>query len=143
MFEQELELEKKESSIVPLLLIVTLIIAVVGVALYFLAQSKKVLTTAEAAPVMTTILESRGPVMLRFQTGNLKASGNENPRDPHYQLLEKAGYLKIGKEVKGSTPVLLTDQGKAFLAEIAGVKKSVTKDGNDDYSVPLAQRKLV
>ena len=96
MFEQELELEKKESSIVPLLLIVTLIIAVVGVALYFLAQSKKVLTTAEAAPVMTTILEGRGPVMLRFQTGNLKASGNENPRDPHYQLLEKVGYLKIG-----------------------------------------------
>ena len=35
MFEQELELEKRSSSIVPLLLIVTLIVAIAGVSLYF------------------------------------------------------------------------------------------------------------
>jgi hypothetical protein len=33
MFEQEVELEKSESSVVPLLLIVSLIVAIVGIAL--------------------------------------------------------------------------------------------------------------
>ena len=56
MFEQEIEIEKKNGSIVPLLLIVTLIIAVVGVALYFVAESKKVLTAAEASPVVVAYI---------------------------------------------------------------------------------------
>jgi len=143
MFEQEIEMEKKESSIVPLLLIVTLIVAVVGVALYFVAESRKVLTTAEAAPVILASLESQGQPVLRFQTGTIKASVGDNPREPHYRLLEKAGYLKIGKDVDWKTPVSLTPQGEAFLADLAGVKKSRNKDGNDEYVVPLAQRKLL
>lgn len=51
MFEQELELEKRSSSIVPLLLIVTLIVAIAGVSLYFVLESRRVLTTAEVSPV--------------------------------------------------------------------------------------------
>jgi hypothetical protein len=143
MFEQELELEKRESSIVPLLLIVTLIVAVVAVSLYFVAESRKVLTTTEATPVVLAALDNQGPATVRFQTGIFKSSVGENPHDPHYRLLEKAGYIKIGKDNKGKTPVSLTPQGQAFLAEIAGVKKSKDKDGNDEYVVPLAQRKLV
>jgi len=46
MFEQEIEMEKRTSSIVPLLLIVSLIVAVVGVSIYFVIQSRRVLTTA-------------------------------------------------------------------------------------------------
>jgi len=34
MFEQEIEMEKKNSSIVPLLLILTLIVAVVGLSIF-------------------------------------------------------------------------------------------------------------
>jgi len=143
MFEQEIEMEKKESSIVPLLLIVTLIVAVVGVALYFVAESRKVLTTAEAAPVILASIENQGPPTLRFATGSLTAGGHEDPHDPHYRLLDKAGYLKIGKPVKDKTPVALTPEGEAFLADVAGVKKSKNKDGNDEYAVPLARRKLV
>jgi hypothetical protein len=143
MFEQEIEMEKKTSSIVPLLLIVGLILAVVGVALYFVAESRKVLTTAEATPVVLAGLEGQGPVTLRFQTGILKASVGEQPHDPHYRLLEKASYIKIGKDTKGKTPVSLTPQGQAFLADLSGVKKAKSKDGNDEYVVPLAQRKLV
>jgi len=143
MFEQEIEMEKKESSIVPLLLIVTMIVAVVGVALYFVAESRKVLTTAEAAPVILASIENQGSPTLRFSTGMLKAGGREDPHDPHYRLLEKAGYLKIGKEAKLKTPVALTPQGEAFLADLTGVKKVRNKDDNDDYTVPLAQRKLV
>jgi hypothetical protein len=143
MFEQEIEMEKKESSIVPLLLIVALIVGVVGVALYFVAESRRVLTTAEAAPVILASFESQGQPTVRFQTGTFKAGTGENPRDPQYRLLEKAGFLKIGKEVKGKTQVSLTGEGEAVLADLAGVKKSNDNEGHDKYVVPLAQRKLV
>ena len=142
MFEQEIEMEKRTSSIVPLLLIVSLIVAVVGVSIYFVIQSRKVLGTAEANSVVAGILDGQGPITLRFQTGIVKAV--DKPRDPHYRLLEKAGYIKIGKDTSDSkTPVSLTPKGATFLAELAGVKKSKDKDGNDQYAVPLAQRKLV
>lgn len=143
MFEQEIEMEKKTSTIVPLLLIVVLIIAVVGVALYFVAESKKVLTAAEASPVVITSLDSQAAPMLRFQTGVIKANVSEKPRDPHYRLLEKEGFLKIGKEQNYKIPVVLTAKGEAFLGEVAGVKQSKDKDGNTQYIVPLAQRKLL
>ena len=39
MFEQELEMEEREASAIPLLLIVALILAIVGVAGYFLWQN--------------------------------------------------------------------------------------------------------
>jgi DNA-binding PadR family transcriptional regulator len=143
MFEQELEMEKRVSSIVPLLLIVALIIAIVGVSLYFVAESKKVLSTQEATPVVLAAIDNQGPVLMRFQTGELKTNSNESPTDPHYRLLEKAGYLNIGKLKNGKATVTLTTKGEAWLADIAGVKKSMNKDGNNEYGVPLAQRKLV
>jgi hypothetical protein len=143
MFEQEIEMEKKNSSIVPLLLIVALIIAVVGVALYFVAESKKVLTTAEAMPVVVASLDSQPAPMLKFETGVIKASVSEKPHDPHYRLLEKEGLLKIGKDQNWKTPVSLSAQGQAFLGEITGVKQSKDKEGNTQYIVPLAQRKVV
>ena len=143
MFEQEIEMEKKNSSIVPLLLIVALIIAVVGVSLYFVAESRKVLSTAEATPVVLALLDNQKPAILHFQTGIIKASVSEKPHDPHYLLLEKQGYIKIGKDINWKTPVSLTPRGQGFLAEIAGVKQSKDKDGNNVYAVPLAQRKLV
>jgi DNA-binding PadR family transcriptional regulator len=142
MFEQELELEKRESSIVPLLLIVTLIVGVVAVSLYFVAESRKVLTMTEATPVVLAALDNQGPATVRFQTGMIE-SASEKTLDPHYRLLEKAGYIKVGKGKKGNLPVSLTPQGQEFLGKIAGVKKSQRKDGNDEYVVPLAQRKLV
>lgn len=141
MFEQEIQMEKRESSIVPLVLIVTLIVAIVGVALYFVAESRKVLTPAEATPLIQQILDGQPPASVRFETGTIRNS--EKPRDPNYRLLEKAGYLNIGKETKSGTPVQLTTQGRAFLDDVAGVKKGKAKDGNDEYILPLGQRKLV
>ena len=143
MFEQELEMEKRESTIVPLLLIVALILAIVGISFYFVAQSRQVLTTAEATPVVLAALDNQGPAGVRFQTGEIKANVSERASDPHYRLLEKAGYLKIGKDSHGKTPVALTKDGEAWLSEIAGVKKSKNSEGNDEYVVPLAVRKLV
>jgi hypothetical protein len=135
-------MEKKESSIIPLLLIVTLILAVVCVSIYFVVQSRKVLTSAEANSTVVGILDAQGPAVLRFETGVLKSG--DKPHDPNYRLLEKEGYLKIGKDTSDwKTPVSLTPKGQAFLTELDGVKKSKDKDGKDEYAVPLAQRKLV
>ena len=49
MFEQELEMEEREASAVPLLLIVALILVIVGVSGYYLWQYRQVLTPQEAA----------------------------------------------------------------------------------------------
>ena len=142
MFEQELELEKKTSSIVPLLLIVALIVAIAGVSVYFVLESRKVLSSAEVSPIVQSNIESLGPVTLRFSTGFLKSEVDQKPHDPHYRLLEKQGYIKIGKDVNWKTPVALTPKGTEWLAQIPGVKKSKNKDNNDEYVVPLARRKL-
>ena len=142
MFEQELELEKRTSSIVPLLLIVSLIVAIAGVSVYFVLESRKVLSSAEVSPIVQSSIESFTPVTLHFATGLLKSEVDQKPHDPHYRLLEKQGYLKIGKDVNWKTPVALTPKGEAWLAQIPGVKKSTNKDNNAQYAVPLAERKL-
>ena len=143
MFEQELAMEKKSSSIIPLLLIVGLIVGIVGVSMYFVIESRKVMSTAEAAPIVKALLEGQKSAVLHFETGNITAEESGQLREPNYRLLEKEGYLKIGKQSASKTPVSLTPQGQAFLAEIVGVKQSKNKDGNDEYAVPMGKRKLV
>jgi hypothetical protein len=143
MFEDELELEKKSSSVVPLLLIVGLILAIVGVAGYYIMESRRVMTSAEATDLVTATLKAQGPVMVHFHTGLVKASVDEKPRDPHYRLLEKAGIVKLGKDKSYSTPVSLTPAGEKLLAEIPGVQKEKDKDGTDKYLVPAASKSLV
>ena len=146
MFEQELEMEKRNSSVVPLLLIVTLILVIVGVSGYYVLQSRKVLTNQEAAEVAVSVLKLQGPATVRFHTGIIKSSIDDKPHDPHYRLLEKAGLVRVGKDTgtyKTITPIELTDQGKRLLEEIPGVTKGSEKDGTQIYSVPLAERKLI
>jgi hypothetical protein len=139
MFEQELEMEKKSSSIVPLLLIVTLIVGIAGASLYFVLWSRTELKTAEVNPIVLAALERQGPATLHFATGMVE---DQAIPDPRYRLLEKQGYLKLGKAQKGKTPVALTASGQAWLGEVAGVKEKKTGDGTE-YTVPLAQRKLL
>ncbi len=142
MFEQEIEMEKRNSSIVPLLLIVTLIVAIAGVSLYFVLESRKVLTNAEVSPVLLASIEGQTPVTLHFATGLLKTEVDQKPHDPNYRLLEKEGYLKIGKDVNYKTPVALTSKGQEWLTGIVGVKEAKNKDNNDEYTVPVAVRNL-
>ncbi|HET7442413.1 MAG TPA: hypothetical protein VFJ47_14010 [Terriglobales bacterium] len=142
MFEQELEMEKRNSSVVPLLLIVVLILSIVGVAVYYLLQSRQVLGQSEAQAVVVASLKYMGPVTIHFETGLVKASVEEKPRDPNYRLLEKAGLITLGKDKGWKTPVTLTPKGRDLFANIAGVSKSKDKDGADIYIVPIAERKL-
>jgi len=146
MFEQELEMEKRESSVVPLLLIVALILAVVGVAGYYLIQNNKVLSMQEATSVAASVLQQQGPVTLMFHIGMIKGSVEDSASGPHYKLLEKAGLIRMGKGQGpyGTTiPVALTSAGTEFLKRIPGVSQSTEKDGTEVYLVPVAYRKLV
>ncbi|HXY03201.1 MAG TPA: hypothetical protein VEI49_06450 [Terriglobales bacterium] len=146
MFEQELELEKQESSIVPLLLIVALILTVVGVAGYYLIQNRKVLSMEEATQVAASVLKQQGTVTLRFHTGLVKSSVDDNPQGPHYRLLDKTGLVVVGKAqgAYGTTyPIALTTAGQEFLKRIDGVTTAKEKDGTEVYEVPVAERKLV
>jgi len=146
MFEQELEMEKRESSIVPLLLIVALILSIVGVAGYYVIQNRKVLSMQEATVVATSVLEQQGPATVRFHTGMVKSSVDDNPQAVQYRLLEKAGLIQVGKAqgTYGTTfPIGLTTAGQEMLKRIQAVQTSKEKDGTDLYLVPLAERKLV
>lgn len=143
MFEQEIELEKKQSGMLPLLLMVALIVALVGVTGYFLFESRKVLAPAEASTVVTTILDAQSPPTVSFHTGLVKEGYVENPRDVRYQALERAGLLKVGKTKGTKDPVTLTPKGSVLLKQIPGVKQSKDPDGTEAYEVPLAARKLV
>jgi hypothetical protein len=143
MFEQEIEMEKRQSSAAPLLLMVALIIGLVGVAVYFLAESRRVLPTPEAASVVTNILAAQEPTTVRFHTGTIKEGYAEDPHDAHYLLLQKAGVITVGKAKGYRVQVALTAAGNALLKGIAGVKQSKADDGTEAYVVPLAARKLV
>ncbi len=146
MFEQELEMEKRESSVVPLLLIVALILSIVAVSGYFVLQSRRVLSNTEASAIAVAALNAQGPATLRFHTGMVKGSVDDTPHAPNYRLLEKAGLIKLGKDTGAYgtiTPVVLTQQGQRLFEEISGVIKTKEKDGTDIYLVPIAERKLV
>lgn len=146
MFEQELELEKQESSIVPLLLIIALILTVVGVAGYYLVQNRKVLSLQEATQVASSVLKEQAPPSIRFHTGLVKSSIDDNPQGPHYRLLEKAGLVRLGKAqgTYGATvPIALTSAGQEVLKRIDGVQTTKEKDGSELYRVPVAERKLI
>jgi hypothetical protein len=143
MFEDEIELEKRSSSVVPLLLIIALIVSILGVAGYYVWESRKVLTSEEATQLVTRVMKAQGPATIHFHVGNVPVSVDEKPRDPHYRLLEKAGLIKVGKDQGRITPVLLTSAGEKLLSEIPGVQKAKDKDNTDVYVVPVADRKLV
>jgi len=146
MFEQELELEKQETSVVPLLLIIALILTVVGVAGYYLIQNRKVLSLQEATQVASSMLKEKGPATIKFHTGMVKSSVEDNPQAVHYRLLEKAGLVKLGKPegTYGTTvPVELTPGGQELIRRIDGVMRSTEKDGTELYVVPVAERRLL
>ena len=139
MFEQEIELEKKQGSAMPLLLMVGLIIVLVGVAAYYLTESRKVLAAADANTAVAAALAAQPAITVTFHTGALKPRAGETASHPLYRLLEKAGVITLSKGK--ATQVTLTSKGGDLLKQIPGVK-SRNDDGNVEYVVPLATRKV-
>jgi hypothetical protein len=143
MFEQEIEMEKRQSSALPLLLIVGLIVGLVGVSGYFLVQSRKVLSPAETTQVVNDVLKAQGPTTVRFHIGDVKERSDESVKDARYRLLQKSGLISIGKTHGEITPVSLTPQGEELLKQIAGVTRTKKDGGEEAFVVPLATRQLV
>jgi hypothetical protein len=143
MFEDEIALEKKTSSIGPLLMISALVLIVGGGLVWFFVQSRKQMSPAEAESVISTILKTQGPAVVQFHAGLVNASVNDKPYDPHYTLLEKSGVIKTAKAVGGAKSVTLTADGEKQVSAFPEFKTSKEQDGTTLYVVPLAQRKLV
>lgn len=144
MFEQELEMEKKESTIVPLLLILSLAGVILGSIGYWVVQMRKTLTPEQATTVVGDILKQQGPVVLIIHSGKVESSINERPHDPHYKLLEKAGLLKAA-DIKGKDMVniSLTPDGEKMITSIPEFKKTTNKDGTDSLFIPIARKEVV
>lgn len=148
MFEAEIELEKKESSIVPLLLVLVLaglIIGGIGGVVYMVVQTKRGLPEQDVATIVSKQLKDEGPAKTRFYTGLVKQSAGEKVLDPHYKLLEKVGIIdfKLQKD-KYSAKVTLTPEGEKKMTAF-GARVTPPEKPTDDteYVVPLAERQLV
>ncbi|MGB8012583.1 MAG: hypothetical protein WCF68_13280 [Terriglobales bacterium] len=145
MFEAEVEMERR-SSFLPLLLMMCLVVAIMGLATYILLQvrSKTPLTAQEASGIVAATVQGPGHAVIQFHTGVLKANGNEKPGDPNYRLLEKAGIVKLGKASgNGSVAVSITPEGERLLTSLPGFKKTQEPDGTVAYEAPLAQRQFI
>ncbi len=144
IFEDEVKMEK-QSSILPLLLLLSLMAAVLGVVAYVVLEirARQPLSTKEASPVVQNIIKAEGPATTHFHAGLVMPSVDEKPRDPHYRLLEKIGLVKTAKAAGGGTMVAITPAGERLLASIPDFKKWKNADGTTSYAIPLAQRQLV
>jgi len=140
MFEEEIKMQR-ESSYIPLALVVVLIAVIVGTIGYFVVPSKS-LSQEQAAGLVSAYLAGQGPATVHFHVGVLQPSVDEKIRDPHYRLLEKAGILKLGKSKGEKISVVFAPEGERRLAAISGVVKTKNSDGSDAYTVPLAEHQL-
>jgi hypothetical protein len=143
LFAAEIEMEKKSSNFGPLVMILVLVLAVGGTIFYFVKTSREVLSVPAATESVNQILQSMGGGKIHFSVGTIVSSVNEKPMDPHYKLLAKAGIVTIKPKSWNSIYATLTPAGEKLLGEIKGVNKSKNSDGNTNYVVPLAERKMV
>ncbi|MFZ0687098.1 MAG: hypothetical protein WAM89_16265 [Terriglobales bacterium] len=144
MFEAELEMEKR-SSVLPLLLMMCLVVAIVGLIGYVVLQARAQtpLSAQEATPIVAAAVHGPGSAVIHFRTGVVKPSDDEKPGDVNYRLLEKAGLVKLAKGAKDSVAVSITPEGEKLIGGLAGVEKSKEADGTFLYKVPLAERQFV
>ncbi len=74
MFEAEVEMERR-SSVLPLLLMMCLVAAIVGLAGYVILQARgKTLSAQQASGIVAAALQQRGPAVIHFRTGLVKPS---------------------------------------------------------------------
>jgi len=144
MFEEEIKMEEKSSNVVPLLLVLALVAAIVGTAAYYYLDSKRTLTQQEATVLVDSLMKAQPPATVHFHAGVVKPSIDERPHDPHYTLLEHAGYVKLINEKRSDkVQVSLTPLAESTFMKIPDVIKEKEKDGTTAFTIPLAHRKLV
>lgn len=145
MFEEELELERKEGGgFGPLLVILALVAIVVGGIGYMVWQGTRTLKPDEATKIVSAALQQRGPSVIRFQSGKLTYNNTiDSITDPQYKLLQKLGIVTTKSNKDGSLDVALTPDGEKRISAFPEFKKKDDKDGTIVYTVPLARRQFV
>jgi hypothetical protein len=143
LFAAEVEMEKKSSSLGPLIMILALVAVVGGTIFFFVKTSREVLSQPVATAAINQILKAQGDGKVTFSVGTLVSSVNEKPNDPHYQLLAKAGILNVNRKSYNTIVASLTPAGEKLLSEIPGVEKGKNSDDHVSYTVPLAKREIV
>ena len=141
MFEEEIKMEERSSSIGPMLLIVAVCLTIVGTAVYVMHEARKGMSQAEARKAVTTMLAAKGPAMVHFRTGLVTAS-SDKANSPRYKLLEVAQVITAEKKDNG-VQVTLTVDGKKLLDHVGGVTHTKNADGTEEYAVPLGTREIV
>lgn len=145
MFEEELKLEKESKALSftsPFLYIFLIIVLIIGGIGYWMFKQQKDITPDQAKIVLDNALKAKGPAMVHFHVGAVKASVDEKPRDPHYKLLEKAGFIKLASGKDGAVLVSLTPLGEGTLTKLPEFQKAKNTDGTEALMVPLATREL-
>ena len=143
LFAAEVEMEKKSSYLGVFIMVLALVAVVGGTIFYFVKTAREVLTQPVATVAINNILKAQGEGKVEFSVGTIVASVNEKPNDPHYKLLGKAGILDVKQKSYNTIIASVTPAGHKVLADIPGVEKGKSADGNVTYQVPLATRKLV
>ncbi|MGA7137027.1 MAG: hypothetical protein WBZ14_05065 [Terriglobales bacterium] len=136
---------ERRSSFLPLLLMMCLLAAIVGLATYVLLQIREQtpLSAQRASVVAAATLQGLGPAVIHFRTGLVKPSTDDKPGDPNYRLLEKAGIVKLTNAPRGAVLVSITPAGERLVTGLQGFKKSRETYGTFLYEAPLAQRQFV
>ena len=142
MFEEEIKMEERSSSVGPMLLIIAVCLTIVGTAVYVTMEAHKGMSQAEAKKAVTAMLEQRGPAMLHFHTGLLTNQSDQKSSDPQYALMQSAQLVTIDKRENG-VEIDLTADGAKMMDSIAGSTHAKAADGTIEYHVPLGTRKLV
>lgn len=140
MFEEELELEKKNSSLIPMLLVGAVLCAIGYGIYYFITDTARKLSVEQATPLAQAVVKQMKPPVLDFHTGTVVYGMKENPSDPHFKLLAKAGLVTVKPvgDPRLKINVTLTDKGKQLIESIPGVQKKDDKENTVEYMVPLA-----
>lgn len=143
MFEEELELEKKEGGgYGPLTIILALVAILVGGVGYIFYTNTQTLKPEVAAQILNDGFKTQGPVFIHFHSGLVTPSVDDKVSDPQYKLLSKIGILTT--RTKGrNVQIDLTSDGEKKISAIPEFQKSNEPDGTIAYSVPLATKELV
>jgi len=142
MFEEEIKMEERSSSIGPMLLIVAVCLTIVGTAVYVAVEAHKGMSQSEAKRAVAAMLAQRGPAMLHFHTGLITSKTDQKAAEPEYALLERAQLVTIDKRDNG-VEVDLTEAGTKMINSIPGSTHTSAADGTTEYMVPLGTRQLV
>lgn len=142
MFEEEIKMEEKSSNLLPLLMIASLVLGVVAVVAFLIVEGTRKVSDEQALAATKAVVLAQGPETVRFHVGFVRPGMGDQPFDPHYRLLEKAGLVKLGKPTYKGLDVKLTPAGAELLRE-CGAQEEKNRDGTVGYTVTLAERRLL